>query len=455
MKLTIPPLHIDSNEGFVKDQLHRSEFGQQLARLVESTDEPLVISLDAPWGEGKTTFVRMWQGLLNDNQVPNVYIDAFANDYLEDPFITVVSAVNEYVAEKLPKKDRWISNEFKEKSIKIGGKLLSLGTKLGVKAATLGLVSGSDLEDLKAIKDDISGDVSAQAEAFVKSRLEAQGQNQALIDSFKESLGALPSQLSDGGKPLVIIIDELDRCRPTFAVELLEKIKHLFSVPNVVFLLVMNADQLKEAIKSVYGPGISAHTYLQKFINFEAKLPKRKKRSRHGQNDIETYISHLFVQHDFSSAGQEISYLRWFKQLADQFDLSLREIEKGMSLYALFVATSSTDSKPPYPLVAALAVIKVKLPEVFQKLAGQLINYEELIKESDLPSISDLDENQDHDMIDLLTAFRAVLLSNEEIEADPDAGRLRKYASWVSRNHHYNRDAILSLTLRLNSFTAL
>src|SRR5690606_32386565 len=134
----------------------------------------------------------------------------------------------------------------------------------------------SDIDALSEIGDDVAADTSETIAGLVQERLDAHSKENDLIQSFRESLSDLPVNLMDNSSGrLVIIIDELDRCKPSFAVEVLEKIKHLFSVKNVVFLLVMHKQQLEEAIRSVYGANIDAHTYLQKFINVETSIPKR------------------------------------------------------------------------------------------------------------------------------------------------------------------------------------
>lgn len=92
MKLTVSPLEITEDEGFSeKDIFKRKEFGERLANLIENTDGELVIALDAPWGEGKSTFIKMWQGHLKkkDNGVHTIYFDAFANDHQSAPFLAI------------------------------------------------------------------------------------------------------------------------------------------------------------------------------------------------------------------------------------------------------------------------------------------------------------------------------------------------------------------------------
>ena len=71
----------------------------------------------------------------------------------------------------------------------------------------------------------------------------------------------------------MFIIDELDRCRPTFAIELLERVKHIFDVPNIVFVFGINRAELVKSLESIYGE-IDAGTYLRRFFDMEFVLPE-------------------------------------------------------------------------------------------------------------------------------------------------------------------------------------
>jgi hypothetical protein len=98
---------------------------------------------------------------------------------------------------------------------------------------------------------------------------------------FRRELTELVSVLrrktvDKGSKPIVFVIDELDRCRPPFAVELLEKIKHLFSVDGLIFVLAIDRQQLSEAVRCLYGQGLDADNYLRRFIDLEYRLPAPK-----------------------------------------------------------------------------------------------------------------------------------------------------------------------------------
>ena len=259
MKLVTPPLAAEDVDGFGKDILKRQEFGKALLNLVTRSTDELVISLDGKWGEGKTTFVKMWQGLLREEGIPSIYIDAFKNDYTEDAFISIASAITSYVDQHSAESEK--STEFKDKAKNVGVRLLTWTAKIGIQAATLGIIKQSEIDALSEIGNEVAADTSETISNLVKVRLSAHSKEAEVIQSFRESLSELPANLmGNSSGRLVIVIDELDRCRPSFALEILEKIKHLFSVKNVVFLLVMNKQQLEEAIKSVYGPNIDAHS---------------------------------------------------------------------------------------------------------------------------------------------------------------------------------------------------
>ena len=91
----MPPIDISEDTGFSSDIdiFKRKPFGEALLNLIQNTEDELVLALDASWGQGKSTFIRMWQGLLKEKEVPHVYFDAFENDYQTDPFLAIFSRI--------------------------------------------------------------------------------------------------------------------------------------------------------------------------------------------------------------------------------------------------------------------------------------------------------------------------------------------------------------------------
>lgn len=102
-------------------------------------------------------------------------------------------------------------------------------------------------------------------------------------------------------KKIIIMVDELDRCKPTFAIELLEVIKHLFDVENMVFIFALDIKQLSYSVQSVYGTGIDSTGYLCRFFDYISKLPKI---------DINTIYSNflIFEKMELSNITNIIAY---------------------------------------------------------------------------------------------------------------------------------------------------
>jgi hypothetical protein len=436
MKIVVQP-HQVSDEDFGSDLFGRKNFGVALANIVKNSADPLVIGLDGNWGEGKSTFVKTWQKILDQENVPNIYIDAFASDYVDDAFMVVAGAITDYVSVNAPEKK---SKEFIDKAKNVGAHVLSLGAKIGIRAISAGVIKETDLQDLTKIGEDISKDISTSAEKYIKERLINHKAERQSIEHFRSFLSTIPSSLKEpSDNPLTIIIDELDRCRPSFAVEMLEKIKHLFSVQNVNFLLVINKTQLQESIKATYGSNINAHTYLQKFITIEATLPKKKGRD----GDIEKYCRHLADQYDLKGGD----WVELFTAQATQLNCSLRELERIFSNLAIMLLTEKQGAAVNEVLVSAICTLKVMRPGIFSRLAEGSIPiddiYEALKYHPDPKS-------DNYVMEHVMKWLHFCVMTDEEYNNLDEQDDIKR----MSR-HYYNRNKIIGLlTQKLNSFSA-
>lgn len=436
MKIVLQP-HPIPEDDFGQDLFGRKNFGIALANIVKNSLDPLVIGLDGNWGEGKSTFIKTWQKILNKEKVPNIYIDAFASDYVDDAFMVVAGAITDYVSANAPPKK---SKEFIDKAKNVGAHVLSLSAKIGIRAISAGVIKETDLDELGKIGDDISKDISASAEKYIKDRLTNHKTERQSIEHFKSFLSTIPSSLKEPSEtPLTIIIDELDRCRPSFAVEMLEKIKHLFSVQNVNFLLVINKNQLQESIKSTYGSNIDAHTYLQKFITIEATLPKKKGRD----GDIEKYCSHLIDQYDLKSG----EWKDYFTALGGQLNCSLRELERIFSNLAIMLMTEKPGVDLHEALIATVCTLKVMRPGIFSRLA-----------EGNIPIIDIYDafkyypdpKSDNYVMEHVMKWLHTCVMSDDEfnnLDEHDDSRRMGRFMR--------NRNKFLGLMVqKLNSFSA-
>lgn len=179
----------------------------------------------------------------------------------------------------------------------------------------------------------------------------------------------------------MVVIDELDRCRPTYAVECLERIKHLLEIPNIVFVLGVNRDELCQSIRHVNGE-IDASTYLQRFFDLEFNLPLVKTwefcRAKLREYGVFAFYEDPSVDDDQEIRlyqNFQVNLFSRFRMLLEGMGLSLRETEQCVRVIAMAVRLINWEEQPHLKLLGILALLKVKNPSLFRGFAvGTLPN---------------------------------------------------------------------------------
>ncbi|PTQ89006.1 KAP family P-loop NTPase fold protein [Agitococcus lubricus] len=342
---------------FEGDVLEREKFAKKMTNYLSRLKAGAVLAIDTPWGEGKTWFGRHWNAYLQSDEqnYRTIYIDAFENDYVEDPFLLIATEIAQLI-----KKHQSISQDFIQASASVMKTILPLAATsllnlMGL--ITIGKIGLS--EDIKEVIDNIKENSIEGVNEWIQEKFDNHESEKQSIKNFKEKLEIFAKE---DEKPIVIFIDELDRCRPDFAIKLIERIKHFFNVENVVFVLLLNREQLHHAIKGVYGSETDAATYLGKFVNFFFSLPKP-----HSDNPNNYYESAIFnfIKCELKKYQDvSINTLEFFA-LANLFKLSLRDIEKAIALY-VFSNTQDRETFASFILYAI--VLKIKDIQTFKKL---------------------------------------------------------------------------------------
>lgn len=314
------------NLNFENDKLNRKQFVKNIMNIVDNWDsdilenKSLVIAIDSAWGSGKSYLLNMWRNWLlsNDNEEKNyavAYYNAWESDDSKNAFIPLTYSL-------LDLKGKQTSDILKDKSkvfIKsFGMALLKDGINKFIGEETCKILNDINIEGniSEAIDEAMSekgSDFYNKYEAYIKQK-----------ENFRANLRGL---VPDEGK-LIVFIDELDRCRPKFAIETLEIVKHYFNLENVVFIFAVDLEQLGYSISTMYGQGMDAPGYLRRFFDLNLKIPVP---------NLKEYV-YKMLDEDFHRLNLPlINFKEVIIEIIIKSNLSLRDINKILKNFYSFL----------------------------------------------------------------------------------------------------------------------
>lgn len=282
-------IEIKIDDPFVNCELNRKKYAKVLTSILNGYSEGFVLAINNKWGEGKTTFVKMWQQSLKNQHYQTVYFNAWENDFENDPLTALMGELK-----GLTKKNTETESEFKS----VLKKAAILTKHIGPAVAESIIAK---YIDTNILKEALVGATKGFSDIF-ENEVNEYAEKKINISEFRTELGDFIAK-TNKGKPLVFIIDELDRCRPNYAVSILEQIKHFFSVPNIAFILSIDKIQLGNAVRGVYGSNlIDADEYLRRFIDIEYSIP---------QPEGDTFYKYLFKKYAFDEFFDSTERLKY------------------------------------------------------------------------------------------------------------------------------------------------
>lgn len=320
------------------DVLDRQSTSVALTNLVTKQKGPFVISLHGKWGTGKTFFLKRWQRQLDEDGHRAVYFNAWKNDFCSDPLIAMIAALD------IPEASRSRVAEYV--------KVITYQNMASLVKHHTGL-------QISNIDDDI---------------LKSYEHQKSIIDRLRNDL--IKFLKKEG--PLIYIIDELDRCRPDFAIATLERTKHVLDIPGLVFVYGINRHDMCESLKSLYG-SIDVDVYLRRFFDMEFKLPVASN---------EMFCKHLVNHYRISEMLQTSvngNYANGFVEAATSIPsaiktLSLRDIDQCLAVAALAASNMAQGKIGLSPFVImAIIVSRLINRDLYQRfvdgdhVAGELL----------------------------------------------------------------------------------
>jgi hypothetical protein len=326
MLIKNPELIIKPEDPFAEDAINRKAEIEKLTNILSFIDEPFVLAITSPWGNGKTKFLEMWRAYLTRSGINSICYNAWENDYVDDPMISLIGEISSQI-NSIKFSEKAKGREALKKAKEISAVILKRSVPVAVKVISAGII------DDKVISEAISETTTD----LIKDKMKEYEKSKKDIKHFKSELQTFVSSLSVEDKvqiPFIIFIDELDRCKPDFAIELLERLKHFFNVTGIVFVIAIDRKQLEQSVKTIFGMN-NPDGYIRKFIDLEYFLLEPEK------GDFSTYLIRRFKIEDFIISNlrdgkpqlddlQDIS-----SELFKLFDLKLRQQEQFFSQLAV------------------------------------------------------------------------------------------------------------------------
>ncbi|GCE65654.1 hypothetical protein OMCYN_01600 [cyanobiont of Ornithocercus magnificus] len=356
---------------FADDLLDLRAFSERLEKFIKVDHRfvqgSLVIALSSKFGFGKTTFLKMWKSKLECSEEKWVIVElnAWESDYYGDPLFAIVSSL--------------VASLKNSKLSKEKNKLINKLTNAVQDAAwlsvelTMQLIRKQSGIDLNKAKDFVSEKRNAR-EALNRVPMDAFSVYQSRKDSMTKLQGGINEFVTDNEQIILFLVDELDRCRPDYAISYLETIKHIFNVQGTVFILAADRRQLENSAKKAFGQNLDFDEYYRKFIHREVTLPPITEPSY--KKLAESYVNYYLEQEGLRSCCVNIRQVQTEKiiELVGALKLTPRQIQEVFRIAGHILGFSEEERGGVFPqgvlAVFAMAVFKVGNPGMFHLLGS-------------------------------------------------------------------------------------
>ena len=352
VNLTPPALKPVAGSPWGDDALQRKSIASELTKLAATLargEESATIALDGGYGTGKTFILQRWVQELQDHGQVAVYYNAWENDCDDDPLVSLIETLASDAKAKKWRRATWTA--------------LTKAVEGVVRKYT-----GVDVQKFrKAVANGQTVGLLDAAAARRKSRKKLKKLLKKLVKATRDKEGV----------GVVVTIDELDRCRPTFATELMERVKHVLNVPGLVFVFGVNMVALRETVRTRYGE-IDAHQYLLRMFTKALHMPLGVVfHGKDRQAPAERYIEYLVDRHGLPAFCKRDKLLDLELSRSKQLLLLVasggrvtpREMERIVELFAELASSSLLPSGTAYStfprVLVPLAVARVKAPDAY------------------------------------------------------------------------------------------
>lgn len=319
---------------FNDDLLDLSGFARRLEQFIaierHFVSGSLVLALTSKFGAGKTTFLRMWSASLEaqagDNRVVVIKLNAWESDYYGDPLFAILSSLVEGL-QSAGVQAKTIIDAAKD----VGWFAAAIGNQIAAMLTGVdAMAAGAIAEKKKQKRDNVR---SFDAFSTFEQRRKAMGHLQSVLGKF----------ISSSNLRVMFLVDELDRCRPDYAISYLETIKHIFDIRGATFILAADRNQLENSAKTAFGIDLDFDEYYRKFIHREVSLPRI---SENGYKRLASaYVREYMERDGLRTCFMELDSYRIenIVELISSLRLTPRQIQEVFRILGHVFATSEAN----------------------------------------------------------------------------------------------------------------
>lgn len=426
MGIRIQPREIDvpEDDPFRHDLLGRKESVEVLTHLVGSLEGPCVLAVDAAWGSGKTTFLRIWVQHLRNRGFPVVGFNAWETDFSGDPFVALSTELTEGLKGYT---DGTLAAKIDNTRI-VAKEVIRRAVPGLIRVATAGIL------DVDKILERELGQAFA---SYAEKRLSDYQEAQKSVKEFRSALQDMADTVSKsrGNRPLIVVIDELDRCRPSYAVELLEVAKHLFAVDGIVFVLAVNRSELAHSIKALYGGDFDALGYLRRFFDVDFRLPDPERNAFINAMLDAIRIDDYFGRTKDQAARNDFEAVRdLLQKFFSSPDLSLRRIAQAIYRLGLVFGSLRHDQRSFVPAAVVALIVRTIDSDLYHRFVrGEVSDLEVVDTVFDRRGTKPLQRKHDRYLFEatIIVSAQEETLARLMPSEPINSPLLRRYASLV------------------------
>lgn len=397
-----------------RDEFDRKSIAEKVIKLLDAEMDFCPMAIDGGWGTGKTEFCHKLINLIKEQDVQRqkaaqeaaadaaraaenaeeaadaaaradtaaqpttdgeetavqaaalpperavIYLDAFASETVDDPLLCILAAIRAEFPDKETRK------EISRNAVPVVKTLCKVAGK-----AAFAHVFKQNLGDVsEALADAASDGVNSLIDQTVDKLLDQYADAQENLDALKNVIAMAAAQ-----RPILFFIDELDRCRPDFALSILELVKHVFDIPGIKFIFVANLEQLKAAIRKRYGQDVDADVYLEKFVKMEIGLSSHTNAKKHLHNSIVLFERYA-KKYGLVQIEQQYFIRELIRALIIKHNISLRSVQKIIRLIEVYRSLTGTDCfvRACYPGYSLMAVMSVFISVIDKKMSQDIMD---------------------------------------------------------------------------------